>query len=336
MSRQEKVLVSDYSNSLHTAISSIGSTPTQLIINADSTLSTSETVPATLILEFRDGAKLTKSQSGALQFAGFGLQYPESRDPNFSGFAAGDITWTGSDYPSRLSVDLWDDTDVMAKVTLATNAMAGKKTTLIAYPGSFATTNNTLKAGHSLYFTRGDYTSSVSTTGAILLYLESDTCVYGDGMTVTKLYGPTATSCDRIFAASGMNGALYMGLDGYNENIEIRDLMLVNSDPTKTYPDTGASAILLGNCTNGHVRRVCIKDYPAYGIYIGGFPTASRAFTDGNVTIGTGNIAITGHGRTTGSVIMLKTTGTLPVPSGRLSIYDRYRVFCDSGRCQQY
>jgi hypothetical protein len=305
-------LSATYSNSLATAISAIGATKTTLLVDADTTCSTALTVPSTLILRIAGKSQITKAASCTIAFQGIGLENPLSQDPVFTSFTAGDITWTGSTYPAVISAKLWNSADVMANVHQADSAFLAKKVTIKAFPGDFATTVTTLTSGHNLYFTKGDYTSSVATLNATLMWLESDTHVYGDGQTATKLHGPTAVSCDRIFGVSGMNS---IGQDGYNENIEISDLELVNDDATKSYPDTGAAAILLGNCTNCHVRRVTIKDYPAYGVYIGGFPSQKKTFTDGSITIGTGNIAITAHGRSTGDATTISTTGVFPTPT---------------------
>src|SRR5688572_3549685 len=87
-----ELAVSTYAD-VAAAVTDIGATPATLVIDSAETVSTALVIPATLYLRFAKGALLTKSGSGTIQFAGYGLIDPTSAIPLFSGFANGDVTW---------------------------------------------------------------------------------------------------------------------------------------------------------------------------------------------------------------------------------------------------
>jgi hypothetical protein len=77
-------LANTYGNSLPTAITAIGATPTTLIIDSNTTVSTFLTVPATLVLEQRNDAVITITSAGQLTFLGKGVANPISQKPFFA------------------------------------------------------------------------------------------------------------------------------------------------------------------------------------------------------------------------------------------------------------
>jgi len=91
---------SDFTNAL------AATTGNTLVINKAMAVSTGAVVTSTTKLRFERGGLLQKSGSGTITFQGGGLVDAKSRQPPFSGFAVGDITWIGTDYPKELSLEL--------------------------------------------------------------------------------------------------------------------------------------------------------------------------------------------------------------------------------------
>ena len=71
-------LANTYSNDLATAISSIASTSTTLLVDADTTLAEGTVIPSTLKLDFTNGGVITVSGAGSITFQGQGLVDPLS------------------------------------------------------------------------------------------------------------------------------------------------------------------------------------------------------------------------------------------------------------------
>lgn len=158
-------LAGTYNNSLPTAISSIGATETVLLVNEDTTVSTAVTVPATLRLRFTNGAVINKSGSGAIQFQGLGIDDPLSPVAIFAGFANGDITWTGTNWPKNVSSEIFDtgnnsETDRLQRLTAA---FVGKTVMFHVHPRvvtSFFVGND----GHSIYLLAGVHLNTYAET----------------------------------------------------------------------------------------------------------------------------------------------------------------------------
>jgi hypothetical protein len=76
-------LANMYGNDLATAISEIGATPTTLVVDEDTTVSTFLVLPATLVLDQRNDAKINFTRTGQLAFQGLGVTNPMSLKPFF-------------------------------------------------------------------------------------------------------------------------------------------------------------------------------------------------------------------------------------------------------------
>ncbi len=268
--RVEQVLSLDYGNSLATAISTIGSTPTLLYIKSNTTLSTSVTVPATLVLAFENGAVITKSGSGAIAFQGLGLQDAESIIPIFSGFSSGNITFTGSTFPQRLSASLWADTKVSARLNNAINALSGKVATIVGYPGDL-NAKVTVLTGLSVELSPGEYTNSQTGANNYTFILQDNTNLYGTP--AATLYENAAST--RIIYASGVETAPF---DVQNTNIHVWGFT-IKGDPAAVV-DSATSAVFLGNIINGSVRNMIFNDTHGFHAYAGAFATIG-AYTSG-------------------------------------------------------
>lgn len=271
--------VSNYA-SFAAAVSAISSTPTTLYINQDTNVAAATTIPATLTLAQLNNSVLTKTSSGALDFKGVCLSNPESQIPLFSGFAAGDITWTGTTWPAIISSLLWADTNWGARLSRATASFTAKDSTILVFEGGAPTAQVTIKSGQSVYFTRGIYENAID--AAPWVVLESDTCVYGDGIGQTVIKESSASGRVQGFYADGVIAYPY---DGFNKNIIIRDITFLG-EPTQTV-NSAMSAVLLGNCTNGIVRNCEFWGTHGFGCYVGAFATAGyhaqNCFIDQNI-----------------------------------------------------
>ncbi|MGI8731939.1 MAG: hypothetical protein ACR2LM_01370 [Pyrinomonadaceae bacterium] len=104
-SRGRVIYANRYSNFATALAAATGNT---LVISTSMVVSTGAVVTATTKLRFEGGGLLQKSGSGTITFRGLGLVDAKSQHPAFSGFAVGDITRTGTDYPKELSLELWD------------------------------------------------------------------------------------------------------------------------------------------------------------------------------------------------------------------------------------
>lgn len=253
--------------SLAAAISSLGTKPCTLVINANADVSAPVTIPATTVIAQINEALLSKTSTGAITFEGMGVAAPESQVPLFSGFASGDITWTGTDYPSRISSSLWADTNWGARLSQATAAFTSQNVTILASPLGTPTAQVTIKSGQSVYFTRGTYENAID--AAPWVVLESDTCVYGDGIGQTIIKESSASGRVQGFYADGVITYPY---DGFNKNIIVRDITFLG-EPTQTV-NSAMSAVFLGNCTNGIVRNCEFWGTHGFGCYVGAFATA--------------------------------------------------------------
>lgn len=232
-----------------------------LVVTTTMAISSSVTIPATTILKRESAGKLTKSGSGTIAFQGFGLADPKSQSPLFSGFAAGDITWTGADYPKEISTELWDTGNVSLSDRLARADLAfpSKSVKIIAYPRT-VTTTVTFSANRHLHFTAGDYPNTIS--AAIFSYR------FQSNFTATADSGATLR-----LAAVGGAGFSPVSLEVALENIFFDGLYFVG-DPATT--GHGAfSAIITGNAHKGAVRNCVFKDVQTY-VAVGGYGTSGN------------------------------------------------------------
>lgn len=265
-------LFSNYANDLAAAIDSIGAKPTTLLVNVHSNVSTALVVPATLTLVPANGAQLHKTDAGSIEFQGMGLANPESQIPFFDGFANGDIRFTGTVFPSRLSANLWNAADSGIKINRALWAVKGKSATIAAYPGNLSEQVRVFE--HlSLHLTQGTYASTLTGAYNIPIVLESNTRLYGDGQGRTFII----ENADSARIVYGSSITVYP-FDGYNENLEVTHITF-KGNPL-THFDSASSAVLLGNVTNGAVRFCTFS-------YTHGFAAFVGAYSDsGNVADG--------------------------------------------------
>lgn len=257
------VSLTAYGNSLAAAIADIGSAETVLFIPSNTTVSSAVTVPSNVILKPYNHAKIIKSGSGTITFQGIGVESPLSAVPIFSGFSAGNITWTGSEYPAQLSADLWESASVSTKANNAIAAMNGKQCKIILTAGNFTGTV-TVTSGIELFLSRGTYTQSSTGIGFIL---QSNTKVCGAGRGQTFVTENATTPA--IVRASGVASFPF---DGTNENIEICDIGFIGNPLCPV--DSSQSAVFLGNARNSSVHHCLFSYTHGFAAYVGAFATS--------------------------------------------------------------
>ncbi|HKR58891.1 MAG TPA: hypothetical protein VJS64_04100 [Pyrinomonadaceae bacterium] len=277
---QGRVIYADrYSNFATALAAAAGNT---LVINTAMVVETEAVVTATTKLRFEGSGQLQKAGSGIIRFQGLGLLDAKSRRPAFSGFAVGDITWTGTDYPKELSLELWDTNNTSLSDRLEHAAAAfnngGKVVKFIAFP-RLITKSVELFDNQSIHFTAGDYANTVtgypSTPPPFLL---NDHChVTADPGAF--LYESNSPTNAHMFAAKMM---YVPGADGTVEDIQIRDLY-IKGHPLQRH-NGASSTIIIGNARNSSVRNVVLDGTHAYGITVGGYSTANNYAENVEVT----------------------------------------------------
>jgi hypothetical protein len=264
-----------YSNFATALAASTGKT---LVISTALPVATAAVVPATAKLKFEGVGRLQKSGSGTITFQGIGLVDAKSQRPAFSGFAVGDITWNGPDYPHEVSLELWDTNNTSLSERLERAATAFKEGSkvvrFIAFP-RVITKSVELFDAQSIHFTRGDYPNTA--TGFPATYppfLLNDHCgVTADPGAV--LYESNSPKNTHLIAAKMM---FVPGSDGTVEDIHIRNLY-IKGQPSQIH-NGQSSTIILGNARNSSVRDVVLDGTHAYGITVGGYSTAGN-YADG-------------------------------------------------------
>ncbi|HET6671630.1 MAG TPA: hypothetical protein VFH15_15485, partial [Pyrinomonadaceae bacterium] len=269
---RERVIYADRYSNFATALAA--ATGNTLVIRTAMAVSTAALVPATAKLKFEGGGLLQKSGSGTIAFQGLGLVDAKSQHPAFSGFAVGDITWTGTDYPKELSLELWDTNNTSLSDRLERAAAAFKNDSkvvkFIAFP-RVITKSVELFDAQSIHFTRGDYANTATGfPSAYPPFLLNDHCrITADPGAV--LYESNSPTNAHLIAAKMM---YVTGSDGTVEDIQIRDLY-IKGQASQTH-NGQSSTIILGNARNSSVRNVVLDGTHAYGITVGGYSTAGN------------------------------------------------------------
>lgn len=264
-----RVIYADRYPNLATALAAAAGNT--LVVRTQMPVSTGTVVTATTKLRFEGAGLLQKSGSGTITFQGPGLIDAKSQHPAFSGFAVGDITWTGTDYPKELSLELWDtnNTSLSDRLERAASAFknGSKVVKFIAYP-RVITKSVELFDSQSIHFTRGEYPNTA--TGFPATYppflLNSHCGVTADPGAV--LYESNSPKNAHLISAKMM---FVPGSDGTVEDIQISNLY-IKGHPSQVH-NGQSSTIILGNARNSSVRNVVLDGTHAYGITVGGFST---------------------------------------------------------------
>lgn len=279
--------LADYSGVLQNAIDDIDTTEAYLVIDDDANVAASTTIPENIVLDFRNGAKLVKTSSGAIEFMGLGVLNADTRLPYFSGFAAGQVTWdTDAECPREISTEIVDTANdsLSDRLIFLEAAVEGKPVTFICYP---RTVDDTviITEGHHIYLTPGEY-NNVKVSGYAAFRMDSNTSFTGAPGAVLYESDTAGTGNMLMINAKMMNESQ---ADGSCENITIDGVYFKGNGATG---DGMASTVIIGNCINGRVQNCTFDDTHAYGITIGGYGLsgnyAENCFVENNRFIRTG------------------------------------------------
>lgn len=262
-------------------------------MSADITVSTAVTIPANLIIRRSNGAKFIQASTGTLTFAGIGIEDAESTVPMFYDFAVGEVEWSGTAWPPRISTELFDTNTVSltTRVAIADAALEGKAATIICYPRTI-TDSVTITEHHALVFTEGEYQNSLNTWGGsyqAAFLLQDNTRVTGTPGAI--IYESPNDGNTKLFQAYHMR---YGGGDTelFNENITVEYLHLVGSEDQVDISGSNPT-IQLGNCINGVVRHCVFDRMHGYCITLGAYGASGNYARNcdvyGNLLIGCGS-----------------------------------------------
>lgn len=268
--------LSGYAGDLPDAIADIGATETTLLIDTDYTVSSAIVIPDNIRLMPANGAKFTESGTGSIEFEGVGLVDPLSQVPLFSGFEAGDVTWTGTVWPKQISTELWDtgNDSLTDRVARADAAFSGKQVQMVAYPRT-VTDSTRITQYHAMHFTPGVYDSELDTWGGgagsklAAFLLDSDTHITGSNLAYLN-ESPNESCCQWFYAYPMRNGGNFTDVV---ENIIVEGLNFTGNEAASD-PSGQLCVIHLGNCHNSFIRFCRFDRTHGYGALMGGFGTA--------------------------------------------------------------
>jgi hypothetical protein len=274
---QSTKLVSNYA-SLNSAVAAIGnSNPTILKINRDTTLTKVLRVPANMLLDCTGGE--VRKINGSITFAGFGLKDPLSKTPCFSGFKAGDITFSSStEYPSSISTEVFStgNASLSERVAIADAAFLSKPVKIVCYPRTI-TSSIKMSRYRSLHFAAGTYANSINTwnpptdTNSAPFVFTSDFSVTADPL--ARLYTSSVAKNGYMFSPATLTGSL--------ENVSFRGLHFIGSGAAG---NGAASVIITGNAKRGGVFDCIFEGVRDYPVAVGGYGSAGNYAEDFTVS----------------------------------------------------
>jgi hypothetical protein len=236
---------------------------------------TTRTIPSNVYFENKNGAKFNKNSTGTLAFAGVGFVDPLSRTPMLSGFAPGNLTFSGTVWPEALSTELFDtaNASLSERVRLVDAALAGKRARIHCYPRTI-TTPAVITEYHHLYFDEGDYPNTLAT------FAESPpTPYYNWAAFLLKNHTRVSGAPGAVIYESDIDNnvamfwAYHLRYDGGEatlscEDIIIEDLYIRGSEIMQN-PANIYAALHLGNCVDGAIRRCKFHRVHGYVCFIG-------------------------------------------------------------------
>lgn len=361
--RLERDLNDDYSNNLTTAVSSIAATETVLNCTQPVTVSASVTLPKNIKFRATRECLITVAASQALTIGTFvdpgNTKVFTSSASNakvlFSKGAVEKINiawWVGNTSGATI-------TDALGEALESANAQQG----IIHFPtGQWLTTGaHTISDGVTLEG-EGNFPSAGYGT-QILLSSPSTTYLfrigegeYGIRFKDLMLDGTGTTSKIGVYLTGqcpGTSGdisftnvtisAFYNGVEIFSDDVtgppSCNGWQVAQVQFTSSIFQSNTNAGIKTNSINGQITTTSTNftvpasawavDCASCGILtINGSEFAGTAttktFTDGNVTTGTDNIAITAHGFSANDEVYLSTTGVLPVTSPALSLTNKF------------
>lgn len=262
------VNLSEFGGTLPLAIAALGANKTILNVSQNTTVSTAVNIPANIVLKQENGAKITKSGAGTIQCFGNCLADSLSDTPFFSGFVVGDITFTGVNYPVRLSTAIFDNANASTRINIADRALLGKPAEIWATAGHIGEEVR-INENHLLRLGVGTFTNNYGSAYNPTFILYSNTKVVGAGVGLTNVYETSSTAINSLGVFYSSSVTLTEAANGANVNITVSDMTIVGSTVNHETNQQN-SAVSLGNTENGRIERIHFKGVHGFGAYVGG------------------------------------------------------------------
>lgn len=291
---------------------------TKITVSQNETIAAPLVVPANVVLDFKAGAKLVKSGTGTITFQGVGLDISTLalHTPIFQGFTAGQVTWTGSDYPREINVEVFDSATLNSfseKWEKASLALAGKGATIkVSTNGNF-TNQIRVRQGQTLSGSNCNLRDAPAVlTAAYPIVMENYSSIVGNGNESFRIYERAATALiDKGVGSVPRYVNYFIGLtpvtivrtvaneygQGFNRparNLTVRNVGFYGDHNLTGFEDVGAS-VALGNARNSVVDSCRFEGVHAFHVQVGG-TTSPDGLPNGlvntrgvNVTIPTGS-----------------------------------------------
>jgi hypothetical protein len=252
---------------LGAALLAIGSTRKILNIAADTVVSSGIVIPDTLRLRFVNGAKLTKSGAGQIEFEGVGLFDPLAQYPVFQGFDAGDIGFTGDgqNRPAGLSTELWDtgNNSLSDRLDRADKSVADGEAVKIACFPRTVDTRVAFRQNREILFTGGDYPITLNSFFVAPFGVNNNTLFHGPRS--ARIIQPPMRG-GKVIEVGAVPGGDNLG--SY-ENVVVKGLTFAGH-PNGAGSSAG-SVIALGNCKHGIVTENIFLRTCDYTVQVGGY-----------------------------------------------------------------
>lgn len=241
------------------------------IVCSDFPILTDYIVPENMFLiQAANGAQISQGGGGSITFEGIGLIHPLSKVAIFSGFASGDITWSGTDddqRPTAVSTELWDTSNdsLSDRLARANAAFGTKQIRIECHPRTITGgTGVNLSANTEVYFHPGDYANTFSYTSGMHSAFGLDDNTYFHGPRTAILNEGTGTFACRFIQPVNADTDIWTP----KTNIIVEGLTF-KGHPSAVGDGSG-SGVLLGNCQNSAIRRCHFDGLHNYATILGG------------------------------------------------------------------
>lgn len=267
----------DYAN-VDTLITAVGSSELPVLMNDNKTVSSSKTFPANTRI-IPGGGKFVKASVGQLEFEGNPFAEVSMERAIFEGFAAGDITFTGTgmNAPKRISAEWWNtgNNSYAERVNRADQSVVGKECQIVCYPRELTGTAANVSPYHHILNMPGHYLSTFvfgSPDKAPVILDDNTSFRSMPGAFIYESSSLSGINNQPIVVSKPMGTPFGEGAICYN--IFVEDNYFIG-DPSQLNT-SGPSTVILGNVHNGGINRNTFDGTHGYNV-IGGFGSSGNA-----------------------------------------------------------
>lgn len=271
--------LADYSGVLQDALDDIDTTEAFLVIDDNANVPDPTTVPANVVLDFRNRARLVKTDDGSLTFLGLGVLETDTKTPYFEGFAAGGVTWTGTVFPQVISTEILHtgDDSLTTRVNFVDQSMLGNPVTIKCYPRTI-TASTIISEHHGIYFTDGEYPNTCATYGGTnkpAIQMKDHTWMDGDPGNI--VYESNVINNEwTVYSWNSWNS----GFDSASTDIRIRNINFRSSDDT-LISAANHSTVFFNNTDGAVIENCTFYRTRGYTIIFGGYGTTGNFCNNG-------------------------------------------------------